>query len=253
MTKPFRVLVTRPEHQSERLSLSLRSVGADVVKFPTLKISPVKDKKNIEKCGNSIGDYHVLVFISANAVFHSLPHWDISKIHGLIIPMGFATKRALEDAGIRDSVMPLKPFTTESLLKMPELVDIDSKKILLVTGEGGRTLLEDELNQRGALVNRLEVYLRECPSPDPALLDFFWSDNLPRIVVSTSFESLQNLLSLTPHRLKMHLKRTPLLVVSSRLEGLARSLSLFDQILVAENASDEAILAKIQAWYDAQI
>lgn len=253
MTKPFRVLVTRPEHQSERLSLALKSVGADVLSFPTLKISPVKDIKNVEKHGNNIEAYHILIFISANAVFHSLPLWDVSRIHGVVIAMGSATKRALEDAGLQHSVLPDEPFTTESLLKMPELSDIRGKKILLVTGEGGRALLEDELNQRGALVSRVEVYVRECPATDPVLLDVFWSDNLPRIIVSTSFESLQNLLALTPLRLQIQLKHTPLLVVSSRLEGLARSLSLFDQILVAKNASDEAILAKIQAWYDALI
>ena len=111
-------------------------------------------------------------------------------------------------------------------------------------------MLETELNERGAIVTRLAVYIRECPATSPTLLDDFWVDDIHRIIVCTSFGSMQNLLELTPNRLKTQLKNTPLLVISTRLVELATSLNVFNEIVLSDNASDEAILAKIQAWYD---
>ncbi len=253
MKNSLRVLITRPEHQSERLALALENFGAEVLKFPTLNIIPLKDTTNIVEIGKSINKYDILIFISANAVLNALSYWDVSIIRSTIIAMGSATKQALEKAGIEHCVMPEPPFTSESLLRIPELQQIQGKNVLLVTGEGGRPFLETELNERGASVTRLVVYARQCPESSPALLENFWAGDICRIIICTSFESVENLIALTPIHLHSHLKNTPLLVVSPRIEELVSSKNKFKQIVVSENASDEAILAKIRSWYDVHI
>lgn len=250
MMKPLRVLVTRPEHQSSKLSSALQIIGAEVILFPTLKIIPLQDKKIIHEIGKNINEYDVLIFISANSVFNAIPQWDVSLIKSTVVAMGSATKQALEEGGINTSVMPHSPYTSESLLNMSVLQHIEGKKILLVAGEGGRPLLENELKQRGALVRRLVVYKRECPASNPALLQNFWADDVCRVIVCTSGESVENLVELTPLALHPQLKNTALLVVSPRIKELATSLNKFTTIMVADNASDEAILAKIRAWYN---
>ena len=134
MKKSLRVLVTRPEHQSEGLSSALENFGAEVVRFPTLNIIPVQDNKNIKETGKSINEYDILIFISANAVLNVKTYWDLSRIQSTIIAMGTATQRALEENGAQACVLPDSPFTSESLLKMPELKHIGGEKNSLSHG-----------------------------------------------------------------------------------------------------------------------
>jgi uroporphyrinogen-III synthase len=50
--------------------------------------------------------------------------------------------------------------TSEGLLELPGLQEGNGRGVLLVCGEGGRSLLQDTLRERGFNVQRLEVYRR---------------------------------------------------------------------------------------------
>ena len=56
---------------------------------------------------------------------------------------------------------------SEALLQMPELADVANRKVAIFRGEGGRKLLAEELQRRGAQVAYCEVY-RRVRTPDAA-------------------------------------------------------------------------------------
>ena len=244
----MKVLVTRPEHQAQPLSEALKSLGAEVVQFSTLKIVPVEDQESIKNTLENVDLYDIAVFISANAVFNAAPYLISITEKTLIIAMGPATSRALIEAGFKRHYVPAKPYTTEALLEMPIFYDVNAQKILIIKGEGGRNLLANKLSERGAQVTQLSVYRRECPESDPEVLKSFWEGDDQRIIVVTSGESLRNLYELTPVDYRSQLFETPLMVVSPRVAEIAREIGGFAETLVADSAQDEAIIAKFKEW-----
>lgn len=249
MLKNLKILVTRPQHQAQGISEALAQLGAEVIAFPTLEIVPVKDQEMVRNTLEKVDLYDIVVFISANAVFNAAPYLLSITEKTRIIAMGPATSRALVEAGFKVHLVPKEPYTTESLLEMPALLNIQGKKILLIKGEGGRNLLANELAVRGAEVSPLSVYRRECPDSDIGVLKSFFAGEMKHIMVVTSGESLKNLVKLTPEHDKSQLFQTPLLIVSPRLVDVARELGDFAEIIISDSAQDEAIVAKIKEWY----
>lgn len=66
--------------------------------------------------------------------------------------------------------MPSEGADSEALLALPELGAVRGQRILIVRGEGGRTLLADTLAARGAQVDHAVVYRRLPLPPDLAAL-----------------------------------------------------------------------------------
>ena len=67
-----RVLVTRAREQASALSDKLRSLGAEAIEFPTIRISPPDDDyAALEAALSSLDQYDWLVFTSANGVNHA--------------------------------------------------------------------------------------------------------------------------------------------------------------------------------------
>lgn len=244
----MKVLVTRPQHQAQALSEGLQRLGFEVVQFPTLKIVPVEDQVIVKETLEKADKYDMMIFISANAVYNAVPYLQSITEKTAIVAMGPASAKALKEAGFRSTYIPESPHTSENLLDLPIFGNINAAQILLITGEGGRNLIANKLSERGAQVTQLPVYRRECPDSDPETLTSFLSSDNNRVIVTTSGDSLRNLLHLTPGEYKQSLLQTPLLVVSPRLEQIARELEDFSEILVAENAQDESIITKIQQW-----
>ena len=110
------------------------------------------------------------------------------------------------------------------------------KKIVIFRGEGGRELLRNTLQARGAEVCCADMYQRRPPAAT-RLLDHYLAES--DIIAVSSNEGLQNLYELVTN--KESLSRHVLVVPGERAFTLATALG-FDKIFVAENATDEACL-----------
>ena len=102
-----RVLVTRPAPQAEALCQSLREMGADPVRFPTLEIEPAESYMDslepLKQKFMELDRYHAVIFVSTNAarlgfewIDSYWPQLPI-KIHWLAV--GDATARTLQKTG----------------------------------------------------------------------------------------------------------------------------------------------------------
>ena len=141
--------------------------------------------------------------------------------------------------------MPGERYDSETLLAMPELADMRGQRVLIVRGEGGRTLFAETLRARGAEVAFAEVYRRLRPDFDPAPLLTHWDDQVA-LVTATSGEVLANLLEMLGPEGRAPLLATPLVVVAERTATAARELG-FARVAVAERAEDEAIVEALCA------
>jgi uroporphyrinogen-III synthase len=243
------VLVTRPAHQAEGLCRLVEAAGGRAIRFPVLEIAEPRNPAALQAVIDRLQDYDLALFISANAVERGLARIEAAgpwppRLHSAAI--GAASARELEHHGRRVDIRPRGRYDSEALLALPQLQDLRGRRVVIFRGEGGRELLADTLRQRGARVDYAEVYRRVRPTaPDTAGLLKCWERGEIQVVVVTSSEGLRNLCDLLPSPTHPRLYRTPLVVVSERMLQLAQELGFTAQIVVAERAADDAIVAAI--------
>ncbi len=247
MTEPCRslagqaILVTRPRHQAQALCDGVIARGGEPCLYPVMEIEPVLHDAELLQRLATAAEFDLFIFVSANAVVHGLQA--LALVGGLpgdipLAAVGAATARALQAAGRPIALVPETGYTSESLLALPELQQVEGQRILILRGEGGRARLGEVLRERGAEVVYAEVYRRQrpeaggLPTPD-------WR----RIAAATatSGEILENLLALIPDQARRWLQQRPLVVVSGRIAEQAEALG-FEQVRVAREASDTALL-----------
>jgi uroporphyrinogen-III synthase len=192
----------------------------------------------------------IFVFISPNAVSYaiqllgeySLPHT------ARLAAVGSATATALLEAGYRVDLQPADRFDSEGLLAIPALAQLAGQRVVIVRGEGGRALLGDTLMARGAVLAYAEVYRRGCPETPPAPLLDAWRQRV-ELVTATSSEILTNLVAMLGQNGWSLLRQTPLLVISDRMREQAAQLG-FETLLVADNATNSAIVTRACKWVE---
>lgn len=233
------VLVTRPAPQAEILCRLIREAGGAPVAFPTIEICPALDSQTPRALLAEHWD--LLVFVSRNAVEHGLA---LLPPNGLpagarLAAVGRATANALAAAGHPATLVPASGFDSEGLLALPELQQMNGKRVLIVRGDGGRTLLAQSLTARGALVRYAEVYRRMLPTVDATALLPAWRREVD-LLTATSDEVLTNLMTLVGSAGRDWLLATPLVVISDRGASFAMQQG-FRTVAVAEEASDEGV------------
>ncbi len=246
-TTDLKVLVTRPEKQAENLCHLLEQTGAIAVKMPVLKIVPTEPVAKTRAVLSRIHHYQWLIFVSANAVNFALGA-NNGKIPNLqdikVIAIGRATSSALKNAGIDVDLMPKQGFNSEAVLALPELQQIKGDRCLIVRGQGGRELLRQTLEKRGAQVDYLEVYQRILPKVNTSAVNKLLDKNELDIITITSVEALNNLLKILGSK-KQQLFSIPLVVMSERIGKIAVELG-FQHIIISQQPTDTALVEAIQ-------
>jgi uroporphyrinogen-III synthase len=244
------VAVTRPRHQAAGLIARLAEAGAEVVAFPLIAIEAVAPPPDLLP---RLGEFSMLVFVSANAVEHGLPlvrrhapegRWQAAAV-------GRATAAALEARGVAPVLAPRARFDSEGLLDLPELSAqaVSGRAALIVRGRGGRELLAETLRARGARVEYLECYRRTLPDTDPGpLLARCRAGELDALLVSSA-EGLANLAILLGDQASECLARTRLVVTGPRQAQAAPALAGTREPLVAPGADDRSVADALVAWH----
>ena len=232
------ILVTRPKHQAAAFQKMLEMAGATVSLFPTLDITPLPIEKQL--LDNQTFD--IFIFTSPNAVNFSLAFLKQSNIDFKSISIGAIGKKTaetLKENGINTDLLPKHTFNSEALLELPALQLITHKKILIIKGEGGRSLLSQQLQKRGAKTIELNGYRRSCPSPTLQTLHQLNAQKID-IITLTSAETSLNLFDLLGEEEWMG--NTILLAGSPRIRDSLIKRGIRNTIWVAKNPSDKNML-----------
>ncbi|MBB3169681.1 uroporphyrinogen-III synthase [Simiduia aestuariiviva] len=249
-----RLWLTRPAHQAAATTQAFSAPDVDVVSVPVMAIAPLREPAQQQAVRDRILDfdrYDFAIFISQNAVHYGTEwldeYWPQLPLHCQFLAVGQATATALSAAGLPVvSELPLtSAMNSEALLALPALSELKDKQILIFRGRGGRTHLGDTLRARGARVDYCELYERELPVDAPARV----GDALalgPAWLSVHSGESLQHLYQLLQDQADSYSWRTwPLLVPGARVAAMAEAMG-FSHILVADNATDGAMAARLR-------
>jgi uroporphyrinogen-III synthase len=245
------VLITRPAHQADNLVSLVEAAGGHALLYPAIEIQPLASEA-LNQVLSDLGQFDIAIFISANAVTFGLG--EIAAKHaelpqGLkLAAVGAATAQALAALGHQPDIAPQKDFRSESLLAHPALQNVAGQHIVIFRGEGGRELLGDTLAARGARVRYAECYRRAQPQADPSEIEQRWAAGEINVVTSTSIESIENLYRMLSARGKELLRTSAIIVISERMARACLQLGLEGDIIVAEAASDSAIVVAIETW-----
>jgi uroporphyrinogen-III synthase len=231
------VLVTRPRGLAEAYAEALERRGARAIVFPAIEIHPLPAPPALRRAA----DYDLVIFVSPSAVRVAAPC--IAAWPAMVAAIGSGTRRELERAGAARIVAPRVGADSEALLA--ELAGLAGKRVLIVRGEGGRTVLGDTLKERGAAVEYAECYRRVRPSADPQPVLAAWRHGELHAVVVSSAEGFDNLLDMLGGAL---LRATPVFVPHRRVaeHALAR---VQGDVQVAGPGDDETI-ERLVAYFD---
>ena len=163
----IRVLVGRARHQASALSSELRKLGAQVIEIPFIEIRKPRSYKPLDAALKNLREYDWLILTSVNGV-EAL--WERLKKLGLsnrqlrhlkIAAIGPATKKAIEERGLRVQVMP-KEYVAESVVASLRR-QVKGKRILLARARVARDVIPRELRKLGATVDVVEAYETVVP------------------------------------------------------------------------------------------
>ena len=239
--------LTRPAAQVENLQQQLEKLGAQVLCLPMLLIEPVPLTGASKQHILDLDRYDLVFFVSSNAATLGLDaihsYWPQYPAHLVNFAVGPGTAAVLEHFGLA-AVYPTERMSSEAMLALPELQHIKGKKALIVRGVGGREILAESLQARGASVDYAELYQRQRPDYDSQLLQQHFAEEPPKAVVVSSGESLDNLRYFCATETLW--QALPLFVSSERLAGHAHKLGNSHTVVMA-GASDTAIITTLLA------
>lgn len=182
--RPNAWLLTRPEGKNTSLKHQMAQRGLMTYDQPLLRRRPLPLDTTERALFYNLDQFHYLLSVSAvasecfiEAASDVWPQWPVGIAAYAVGP---AAAAPLLTAGF--AAQTPKLTTSEGLLALlPDT--LTDKRCLLIKGEGGRDLLQQELRARGAQVTHLDLYRRE-PLPAPADLAA-WLPTLQGVIITS--------------------------------------------------------------------
>ncbi len=244
------ILVTRPSPAGEQLVARLRMAGLQAYHSPLIEFSPGSELSQLPTLLQALRPGDLVFALSQQVVEYADPAlsragmgWPESLTY---FAVGRSTGLALHTVSGLAVHYPPERATSETLLQSPALQHVTGKQALLLRGNGGRELLGDTLQQRGAHVRYCECYQRNPVIYDGAEQCQRWQHLGINTLVLTSGEMLQQFYTLVPEYYRTTwLLACRVVVVSERLAGVAHELGWRD-IRIADNADNDALMRALQ-------
>ncbi|TMD51622.1 MAG: hypothetical protein E6I85_12520 [Chloroflexi bacterium] len=234
-----RVLVTRARHQAEEFHRHLADLGAWVVDIPTIEVRPVRLEARVRDAIDRLGETHLVVFASANAVeiffdmLFELRRDARSFRNCRLCAIGPETARSLESHGLRPELVSGE-YTAEGLAETLANWDLTNARILVPRARQNRDGLPAILAKRGAEVEILPVYELAPPAAAPAALHKLLDDPVD-VVTFTSTATVVNFAgAFSDEDLDSLLEKTRVACMGPATADTARRLGMRVDIIAGE-------------------
>lgn len=202
-TKPLfgkTVVVTRAREQASELSRLLEDLGAAVIEAPTIKITPPRDRSDIDRAVREIASYDWLILTSVNGVRYLFDRIDDAGLdsrslcNAKVAAIGSATAEALRARGIRADVVP-EEFRAEGLVESLKPLISRGDRVLIARASEAREILPRSLRDLGAEVDVVAAYETETDGSNiGAVVDALKKDG-DVIITFTSSSTVKNFVS----------------------------------------------------------
>ena len=241
----LRIMVTRPSHQAGPLMEQLEAAGASPWSFPLLEITPCASPQ-LDRLFTQLDQYDLAIFISPNAVRYGIEAVTRRQAWPDTLPLATVGKGSAQELEARlgrgADIVPSSGSDSEALLQHSALQNVSGKHILIFRGRHGRELLADSLRARGAQVDYAEVYERHRPEVDTAPLNTALQSGSIDVILISSNEALDNLLSMVEPANLNALYQIPLVVIHPRQAERAQQLGFRYNPILAHDGSVSAII-----------
>lgn len=228
-------LLIRPFPKLAGSTQAFLTQGLAVTGIATADIDMLSDgRQNLTQALASLAAGDIVVVTStfaAQALGALMPELPKSVA---VVAVGSSTAGVLGSTDMR--VFTPGSHDSEGILALPVLEQVSGRNVAIIKGVGGRTLLRETLEQRGAHVTEVPVYERVALSKPKETNHWQWKDVKGIIVTSQEMAA-----PLFTYYDKSRLINLPWLTVSSRI-GEFLSLQGVKQVAIAEGASDRALI-----------
>jgi uroporphyrinogen-III synthase len=148
--------------------------------------------------------------------------------------VGAGSAKILARQGFKVQIPTLA--SSEGLLALPELNEVREQDVLLIKGQGGREVLLEQLQTRGARVTSWDLY-RRITVAKPKSTEH-WKQEQIHCIIVTSGELISEAFSQFP---KDWLQNMPWIVVSQRTADIAAKRGI-RRVVISQDASDESLI-----------
>lgn len=200
-----------------------------------------------------VDHYQHAIFVSRNAAALAAGwldyYWPMLPTGINYYAVGDKTGRALHSLGLhvgREVQIPLQRMDSEGLLQLPSLSDVQGEKVVIFAGQGGRALLADTLNSRGAEVDRCELYQRKLQARYQREIKTLVKEGRVDSLLVHSGELLNNIITLMGEDWEQLLP-LPIVVPGPRLAAIADKKG-FLQVVEAVSASGSSMAEALLEW-----
>lgn len=251
----MRVLATRPQTQNTEWAALLRDHGFTAFECPLLRIFAVdthEQRRAIINLVLNLDQYQVAIFVSQNAVEHAFTYvkeyWPQLPVGLDWLGVGKKTRALLnqfleEGSCFFDGPPDIDVMNSEDLLSLEALQSVNEKKVIIFRGVGGRDLIRQTLESRGAEVHYCELYQRSAPESLEQDLQHaqLTNDDVIPVFSGESLHNLDKVLSTG----KAGDAEPILILPGERVAAMAKELG-YERYQVAKNASVAEMLKAIQ-------
>lgn len=239
MNQAISVLVTQPKINAAGLISALQAQHFEVRHYPAFSIEWLKAKPQTTP--------QFVITTSPNAVTGALKSGiKLPQGNCQYFAVGQASAQALKSAGIKNVIYP-EQAGSDGLVTLPAFEQLNGQTGWLLTGEGGRALIEEQLHKLDAQLERVNSYRRQA---------FNRLDNLqqalqppaPQCAIATSKQTLDNLQDMADAESQITLGKCHWFVSSKRIAQRLLSLWPEASYSLTSGPQPEALLAACQAW-----
>jgi uroporphyrinogen III methyltransferase/synthase len=197
-----RIVVTRTRKQAGALTSQLRTLGADVIELPTIRIEPPTDLREFGELVQDAHMYDWIVFTSPNGVdaffemFFKLSD-DAREIGGAkIAAIGPATAQRVRDFHLHVDLQP-EEFVAEAVVREFKKQGVENLRILIARAEKARDVLPRELSKLGAIVDEAFAYRTVPETRDITGARQRFLEEGADLITFTSSSTVENFLALS--------------------------------------------------------
>ncbi len=226
------ILITRAREQSAEFVTRLRSVGAEVIEFPTIEIVPPLSWKELDRAIDQLASYDWVIFTSANGVIYFWQRFQERRkaahfpSNVKVCAIGPATADRLRERGVRVDYTP-QEFIAEAILEGFEKTAIWGKRVLLARVKKARDVLPQGLRKLGAEVDVVEAYRTIKPRGGSRKLRNILAGSEVDVVTFTSSSTVNHFVELLKgEELKSLLKDVAIACIGPVTARTAESLGM---------------------------
>ena len=182
--------------------MALRELGCRVIEIPFIEIRKPSSYQPLDSALRNLATYDWLILTSVNgveALFERLAkkRIDVSALaHLKIAAIGPATRKAIEEHGLRVAVTP-KEYVAESVVASLRR-RVKGKWVLLVRAKVARDVIPRELRKADAEVDVVEAYETVAPKSSERRLRVLLANRKqrPHAITFTSSSTVKNFVEL---------------------------------------------------------